>query len=259
MLGPIIEYFCLNRKFLIYNLVLRNLKVRYRKSFFGLFWTLLIPACSAGIYFLVFNYILKVQVPNYLLHILSGLIPWAYFTSSLASLEVVAANHELLGKIPLPPQALVLAESLTHFLNLVLSLPILIIAILLHDLPLSLTLLQYPLLALILGFTVHSTFLILSLGYVYFRDLKYLVPLVLQFGFYLTPIMYDIKMIPEQYRGLLGLNPMGHLFSAFHKIVVAQEWVPLTDWGIILGWSAVLSLLAFALYKKVRYSVVELL
>ena len=253
------DYFCLNRKYLIWNLVVRNLKLRYRRSFLGLFWTILIPAFSAGIYYVIFNHVLKVQVPHYLLVIMCGIIPWTFFAACVSGLEVISSNHELLNKIPLPIQSLVEAEVITHYINLILSFPILIIASLLSGLDFSFALIQYPLLCIALFLNGYSISLIFSLLFVYFRDLRYLSQLLLQFWFYLTPVMYQEKMIPQQFAFLLNLNPLGKIFSSFQIVVVDHAWISSATWASILVWTFGLTTLSLALLHKVRQNIVEIL
>src|SRR5262249_37544767 len=140
----------LHRKFLVYNLVNRNLKIRYRKSFFGMLWTVLIPATQACVFYFVFTQVLKVKTPNYLLMLMSGLVPWTFFIASImGGLECLVGNHSLLNKVQLPVQALVSAETVTTLVNLIFSLPILVVLLVFSDAPVGMGSLQYPVL---LGF-----------------------------------------------------------------------------------------------------------
>lgn len=254
------DYFCLHRKFLISNLISRNLKVKYRKSWLGMFWTILIPAGSALIYYVVFQQILNVKIDNYLLFIISGLIPWTFFASTVVSgMEVIVGNYSLLNKVPLPPQSLVVAESLTHYLNLVLSLPVLILVYFASGLPVDLSVLQYPILLLCLYVIAFPIALILGISFVYFRDLRHLVQLVVQFWFYLTPVMYSVKMIPEKYLIALFLNPVGLLFAGFHMSVVDHTFLDLNQIGTILFWILILNFIAIMMLRKLRYKIIEIL
>lgn len=254
------EYFCLHRKFLLYNLILRNLKVRYRKSFFGMFWTILVPAGSALIYFAIFHFVLKVKMPNYLLYILAGLIPWTFFSTTLTvSLELLVNNFSLLNKVPLPPQALVLAEAATNMLNFLLSLPVLFAVIIITGASFDWTLLQLIPLTVCIFSMAYSFGLLLGLAFVFLRDLRYLTGLIMQFWFYLTPIMYSPDMIPENYRNLARLNPMFELLDGFHLAAVTNQWIGWDSWLRILLWVLALASVSFILLVKTRKKIVELL
>lgn len=239
MVSTIKSYFCLNNLFLVYNLILKNLKVRYRGSLLGLFWTVLIPAFTSLVYFFIFKYILKVTIENYLLFIMTGLIPWTFFSQTLfAGLESLVSNHTLLNKVPIPPQSLVLAETCTYFINLIFSLPVLLFVIAVSTINFNIHMLQYFYFIALLFIMANSMSIILSFLYVYFRDLKFLVSIIIQFWFYLTPIMYAKSMIPENYLKLFYYNPIGIIFLALHDcilntaLVSADYYLAATLWTL---------------------------
>ncbi|MBX3021236.1 MAG: ABC transporter permease [Bdellovibrionales bacterium] len=251
-------HFGLHRKFLVYNLILRNLKVRYRKSLFGMIWTLLIPAGSAVVYYIIFSYVLKVNVEHHLLFIMAGIIPWTFFSSSLISgMESLVGNFSLLNKIPLPIQILPFSEILTHFITLLLSLPIVALVMLISSVPPTWALIQYPLLLAILFTTTYSLGLIFALVFVYFRDLRFIVQLALQFWFYLTPIMYTANMIPENARFALYLNPVGTLFIGLSTSISEGYFMTSREWLVSLGWCTALFLISIFAFRRVRNSIVE--
>ncbi len=256
----IYEFMCLHRKFLVYNLILRNLKIRYRKSFFGMLWTVLIPAGSASIYYLVFEFVLKVKIDNYLLLILGGLIPWTFFSSSLSSsLEVIVANYGLLNKVPLPPNSLTIAEILTHFLNFALSLPIIAITFIFYQKIPTVYLIQFVPLTLLLLIITYSIGLIFGLIYAFFRDFRYLFQLILQFWFYLTPVMYTQSMIPEKFQVFLHLNPVAMIFIGFQKSLVFDKWLTPFEWLSITSWTLFAFFTAKYQFQKHSKRIVEIL
>src|SRR3954453_19323172 len=88
-----IDFFCLGKKFLVYNMVSRNLKIKYRRSVLGVFWTLLSPIAMTVVYYFVFKVILQVRMPHYLVFILSGVLPWTFFSQSLSEgMESIAGS-----------------------------------------------------------------------------------------------------------------------------------------------------------------------
>ena len=92
------EVFCLHRKFLLFNLIKRNLKLKYRQSYLGIFWTVLAPALNAGVYFVVFSFVMRVQLPHYLVFMFSGLLAWVFFSISLAhGMESIVNNYSLIS------------------------------------------------------------------------------------------------------------------------------------------------------------------
>ncbi|MBX2989401.1 MAG: ABC transporter permease [Bdellovibrionaceae bacterium] len=257
---PLTDYFCLRRKFLLQNLISRNLKIRYRKSLLGMMWTVLIPASSAVVYYVIFKFVMKVTVENYLLLILSGLIPWTFFVSALNSgTETIVGNYSLLNKVPLPPQALVLSDIMTHFLNFMLSLPVIAVVMVITETVPGVTLLQYFVLMGLLFLQSYGLGLIFGISYVYFRDMRFVVALILQFWFYLTPVMYASHMVPEDFRFLLWLNPVGVTFEGFHAAAVDHRWLGANEWLIILAWCLGTNFLAYGLLQRQKYRIIELL
>ena len=252
------DAFCLNKKFLVYNLIKRNLKIRYRKSLLGMLWTVLIPAGSAAIFYLVLKNVMRVQREHYFIFILGAQIAWTFFNSSIAiAIESIVGNFSLLNKVPLPPQSLILAETLTLLLNLALSLPVLFVAMALLQVVPHLAFLQYFVLLGLLALLTYSLSLILALLYVYVRDLKHLTALILQFWFYLTPILYTEDMIPEGYRWLVGLNPVGKIFVGLQG-AIAGKFLDPTEWAEVCAWTLVLFISSQVLLRSVRYKVVEI-
>ncbi len=258
MFGWVQKYFCLNNLFLVYNLIVKNLKVRYRGSFVGMFWTVLIPAFTSIVYYLIFKFILKVTIENYLIFIMSGLIPWTFFSQGLASgLESIVSNQGLLNKVPLPPQSLVLSETYTNLLNLVFSLPVLFTIIIVGKIDLSLYMLQYFYFVFLLFLMANSMSLILSFLYVYFRDLKFLVGIILQFWFYLTPIIYAKSMIPANYFNLFYYNPIGIMFISLHDSILEPKPIPIEYYLASTAWTLFFLLFSIFILYKYEHDVVE--
>jgi len=251
------DLLCINKKFLVYNLVMRNLKLRYRKSFFGFFWTILIPAVNALVYYVVFQFVMRVQIPNYLLFILSGLIPWTFFSSAiLSSMESLVANHSILNKVPIPPYAFPFAEILTCLINFLGALPVLVIVALLHPFAIDWTVVLFPIPIVLLALQAYGVGLILAYGNVYFRDLRHVMVILIQIWFYATPIIYAPSMIPERYRFLMYFNPVGHLFESLHGYMMGYPFE--ANWLIVPPlWTLVIIGLGFLSVRRWNALVVE--
>lgn len=241
------DLFCLGKKFLVFNLVSRNLKIKYRRSVFGVFWTLLSPLLMAGVYFGVFSVVMRVRVDNYPLFILAGILPWTFFAQTVSEgLESLVGNWGLLSKIPVPLQVFPYVGTLTNFVTLTLSLPVfLLLAALLGRLP-GAQLVLLPFYGLCLFLITYSACLLAGVAFVYFRDLRHLLGILLQVGFYATPVIYDESMIPQKLRFLLVLNPMATVISGFHDILVRSQWPSAVHMSALIVWSFVgLALCAF--------------
>jgi len=244
----VVDFFCLHRKFLVFNLVQRNLKLKYRQSLLGILWTVLVPAASALVYYTVFLYVMKVSIPNYLLYVISGILPWAFFSTSLSiGMESIVNNQSLLNKIPIPSHVFPFTEVITNFINLILGLPVVIAIFFIYGAPGGWSFLVIPFFLVLLFFQTYGLVLILSVLFVYFRDLRHMMNVIIQMWLYLTPILYKIEMLPDTARKWIWLNPVAYIFDGinsaavfgivnFERIIVSTIWtITILIWGIIVS------------------------
>ena len=253
------DVFCTGKKFLIFNLVSRDLKIKYRRSFLGFFWTILHPLALCGIYYLVFQVFLKITVPNYVIFILSGVIPWTFFsTSIIEGTDTLLGNASLLTKVPVPPQTFPLVACLTNFITFMLAIPIVIGFGLASGISYGVQLIWLPAISLILFAFAHSLSLILSVAYVHLRDLKHAIGLMIQVWFYATPILYRPEMVPKHLQFLIHLNPLGGLFCSFHRVFLG-EWPLASELGTSALWAFALYFLALLVQIKTAKRALEFL
>lgn len=201
------------------GLVSREIRARYKGSFLGFFWSLLNPLLMMAIYSIVFAHVMRVQIPHYSLHLLAGLLPWTWFTTSISnSTGSVVANSNLIKKIYFPNEILPLVSVTTNLVNYLFSVPILLGFMAFQQVPFTSALLMLPLL-LAVQFILSLGFgLILATLNVYFRDVEQLLGVVLMAWFYLTPIIYPLSFVPERFQGLAMLNPMAGLVVSYQRI-----------------------------------------
>ena len=238
-----IDLFCLGRKFLVFNLVSRNLKIKFRRSFLGLFWTLLGPFLSALIYYYVFKVIIKVQTPHYIVYILSGILPWTFFAStSVEGMDGIVGNQSLITKVPIPLQVFAYVGSLTNLVTLLFAFPIILGVAVLDGIPFGPScLLVLPWLVL-LFLQTYGISILLSVAFVYLRDLKHAITFLLQILLYATPIFYDLSMVPAHLRWTLYLNPIGLSVTGIRDAIFGNSFaadslahsVAATAWTLFL-------------------------
>ncbi len=233
-----VDLFCLGKKFLVFNLVTRNLKIKYHRSILGLLWTLLNPLALTFIYYFVFKVILNVKIPHYLPFILSGVLPWAFFSQTLVEgMESIVNNFHIMTKVPVPIQVFPLVGTLTNLITLMLALPILFgVAFFngVHLGPSAILVILYFLALFLMTYGLSSVFAIL---FVYFRDLKHILGIILQLWFYATPVLYQESMIPGKYQWILAWNPVAYFFVDLHTILTHGQWPPLHNTLIFCGWT----------------------
>jgi ABC-type polysaccharide/polyol phosphate export permease len=253
-----IDIFCLNKKFLVYNMVSRNLKIKYRRSVLGVFWTLLSPIAMALTYYFVFKTVLNVQIPFYLAFILSGVLPWSFFAQTVnEGMESIVGNWGLVSKVPIPLQVFPYVGSLTNLTTLITAMPVLLAASLFSGAPVGASLLLVPVYLVCLFFMAYSLSMILALAYVFFRDLRHAMGIFIQLWFYATPVVYSEAMVPEQYRWVIFANPVGTLFAGMHDIFVHGAWPPATYVGATLAWTFALLIATLVIQNAFGQGVVE--
>lgn len=253
------DIFCTGKKFLVFNLVSRDLKIKYRRSFLGFFWTILHPLALSGMFYLVFKVVFKASIPHYVPFILSGVIPWAFFSASVQEgTEVLRANASLLTKVPIPTQVFPIVVCTSNFITFLLSLPVIFAFSLFSGVHFQFSALYLPVLCLTLFICAHSFTLILCVLYVYLRDLKHAIGLLMQLLFYGTPIVYQVDMIPERFRTLLYWNPVGVLFANFHRVFTGAS-ISAGDVTVSVCWALILLVIGIETQRRFSRQAVELL
>lgn len=253
-----IDIFCTGKKFLVYNMVGRNLKVKYRRSVIGIFWTLLSPLSLVGIYYFVFKTIMKIDSPNYLAYLVSGILPWAFFSQTvIEGMESISGNANLISKIPIPLQVFPLVCTATNFVTLIFALPIMVGVALVSGISLGPSLVSLPLFLGAIAVVGYSFALILGLLFVYFQDLRHITALLIQLWFYATPVLYRFEMVPPQYKIFIYANPIGSSIVAIHQILSNGTWPEGRMFVAAIGWALASMGVALGVFKVSSEDVAE--
>ncbi|MEM6450515.1 MAG: ABC transporter permease [Cyanobacteria bacterium P01_D01_bin.105] len=216
---------------LLYQLTIRELKLRYNRSVLGIVWTLIKPLFQLLTFSFIFRAILNIDFPHYASSVFLGLLVWTWFQSSLTdSANVINANASLIRQPGFPSPILPIVVSMVDTVHFVLALPILFIFLLVDGVSLQPIILATPILMLLQSsLTVSISYLLAALN-VTFYDTKYTTGVVLQMMFYATPVFYEANSIPPDYQFWYWLNPMAHLVSAFRALLI-QGVAP--NWGAL--------------------------
>lgn len=221
---------------LIRNLVVRDLKVRYRNSVLGFLWSLVNPLLMMLVFTVVFQVMLPQDIRAFPIFVLCAILPWNWFSASLnEAIPSVVNNAHLINKVYFPREVLPLSVVLANGVNFLLALLVLFAVIFAYGVHLSLGTLLLPAIILIqLMFTLGVAFILATIN-VFYRDTGVIMEVVLLAWFFLTPIFYTVAVLPE-YRTILGLtvpvqrlmyvvNPMASIISAYRDVL----------WGSLQG------------------------
>jgi len=234
-------------------LVARGLKMQYKRSVFGIMWSLLNPLVMLLVFTFLFKLVLNLNIPRYSSFAFSGLLVWNWFQMSLLqSASAITGSRELIRQPGFPAAILPVVTVTTNLVHFLLALPVLALLLLTGEVKLSLMLLELPfLIALQFLLTLSLAYLIATIN-VTFRDMQHLMGVFLTVMFYLTPVFYDASKVPAQYLPLYRLNPMTHLVEAYRAVLIqgaSPDWLSL----MVIGMIAV-SLLVFSYKKFMRVS-----
>ena len=199
---------------LIWALAMKELKIRYKRSVLGFLWALLNPMLLMLVLTVVFSTIMMSQLKHFSIFLLSVLLPWTFFSQSLAyAVDSIVTNGDLIKKVKVAKLVFPVAAVVSNMINLLLSLIplVLIVLVMRHPFYITWVYLPVPLVALTI-FTLGATFFFAAAN-VYYRDVAHILQIVLQVWFYLTPIIYTLDMIPEKYRIFFKLNPLQYSFA----------------------------------------------
>ena len=205
---------------LIWALAQKELRVRYKRSVLGFLWALLNPALMMLVLTLVFGIIMRFSIDHYAVFLLSMLLPWTFFSQSLAySVESIVGNGDLLKKVKIARLVFPIASVISNIVNFLLSLVPLMVLIFLMRFPLHWTwvYLPIPMLALFL-FTLGAAFFFATIN-VFYRDVSHIVQIILSAWFYFSPIIYSLDLVPSKYRWAFRLNPMLYVLNGFRLTI----------------------------------------
>ena len=216
---------------LIENLVMRDLKLRYKSSVLGFLWSLLNPLLLMLVFTVVFTVMLpQASIPKFPAFVLCALLPWNFFsTSILAALGSITGNGHLINKVYFPREVLPIASVLASFANFLLALPVLFVLLLLFKIPITIWVAYLPVIMLVqIVFTVGIA-LLLSAVNVFYRDTGVIMEVIIQAWFFLTPVFYPIDLLPQASTWLgvtvpvrrltYILNPMASIIASYRSVL----------------------------------------
>jgi lipopolysaccharide transport system permease protein len=213
-----------NYRDLIWVLAWIDFKQRYKNSVLGYFWSLLEPLLMLGVLYIVFSNLMRVQVEYYQLFLLQGIIMWSFFTrSTTMSLIAIAGKPQLVKKVYFPRDILVISGCITALLMSIFESIVVLAFLLFFRIPLSLNILYLPIIIFLFFIIALGTALVLAALNVYYRDIQYIWALVLQVGFFATPVIYPLSVFPP-YLKFLSYNPLAQvIFVARDITLYAKE------------------------------------
>jgi lipopolysaccharide transport system permease protein len=240
----------------VWAFTVRFVKVKYKQAFVGIGWAVIQPLAATLILTVLLGRLADVPSDGmpYLLFALAGMTGWTFFSGAAGTaMDSLVDDRELLRKVYFPREALPIGAVAAGMVDLVPALTAFMIAAVLYGEPPGATWIALPLtlLPLVLGaIALGLSFAGLN---VYYRDIRYAMPFVLQLGLFLSPVFYPSNLVDEPWRSVyLIANPVAAGLEGMRAVVGRGEW---PEWETLLpavGWASLLVLIGYALFKRLE-------
>lgn len=249
-----------NYRDILIVLLQKELKVRYNNKLLGYLWSIANPLAAAVVYFVAFQILMRLRVPDYQLILLTGVFPWQWFTNTVgAASNVFVGNASIIKKVNFPRNIVLLSMVSNHMIHFVMSIPVILLFLLFyHRLPSYTWLYGIPLWLAVHFLMVYGISMILASINLFFRDLERLMSIVLNFAFYLTPVLYPLDIVPAHVRHLIFLNPAAPLIAGWRELLLygKVDWL---FWSVSLGYAALFFAIGSMIYKRLSWKFAEVL
>lgn len=230
-MNKLLEGFGLVRyQWLLQELIIRDLKIKYRRSVLGYLWSILNPLMLMGVLTVVFSTMFRFDIPNYPVYLLTGQLLFSFFSEATnMAMTSILNGASLIKKVYLPKYIFPVSRVLSSFTTMLFSLVALVIVMFVTDAEYHITVIMLPIVLFYLLIFSIGMSLVLSVMVVFFRDIQYLYGVLLTALNYLTPIFYPASMLPQWLKELMVLNPMYNFIEMFRKIMLYGQWPTMTE------------------------------
>ena len=214
---------------LLYFFVWRDVKIRYKQTAVGVLWVILQPVLNMLVFYIFFGRLAKLPSDGlpYPIFYFAALIPWTYFSYSLSSTtNVVVENQRLITKVYFPRLILPISAALSGLVDFAIGFVVLAIFTFAYGILPTLAAFWLPVLLLLALFTALGVGLWLSALNALYRDVRYVIPFLIQFWMFASPVAYPSSLVPARWRWLYGLNPMAGVIDGFRWAITGRGQAP---------------------------------
>lgn len=213
---------------LFYILSWRDIKVRYKQTVLGAAWSIIRPVLTTIIFTIVFSKIAKLQNPGtapYILMVYAGMLPWQFFSNALSeSSGSLIGNANLITKVYFPRLIIPASSVITSLVDFFISFLILIVMMIAFSFVPKWQIIFLPIFILMVFILAFGTGLFLTALNVKYRDFRYIIPFIIQFGLYITPVGFSSSIIFEKWRIFYDLNPMVGIIDGFRWCILGETF-----------------------------------
>jgi lipopolysaccharide transport system permease protein len=247
---------------LVWMWILRDIRVRYKQSLLGAAWAVLQPVALMIVFTVVFSIFARVPTDGapYPIFSYTALLPWTLLATSISfGVTSLVNNMNLVTKVYFPREILPLSAIGASFVDFAIASFVYLGLMIFYRVPVHVTLLAVPVLLAVQIVLAAGVILFASAANVFYRDIRFVVPLAVQVWMYATPIIYPLSLVPERFRMVYMLNPMAGLIESYRAVALYGQW---PDWSY-LGIAAVVSMVVFGLgyayFKRVEWQFADVI
>lgn len=243
---------------LLGQMVGREIKARYKQSILGYFWVILNPFFQMLVMSFVFSTIMRIptyassNIP-YMIFLYTALLPWTLFSNAVnGAANSLVGNSALLTKVYFPRIIFPLANLVAKIVDYFFASIVLVVFMLIFHIPVTLNLLWFIPIFLIQQIFTLGLSLFVAATNLFYRDIQYLLGLIMMLWMYLTPVIYPVELIPERYRVVFQLNPMSVLVNAYRQTILAGGMPNLLSLSLAFLVSLVTLYISYLFFKRLE-------
>lgn len=249
-----------NYRELLKTNVKKEIRGKYKGSVLGVLWSFINPLLQVVVYAIVFPYLMGAAIDNYLAYLITGLIPWTFFLTSVSQgTTTIKSNAGIIKKVYFPREILPLSVVLSGLVNFFISCVIILIFCIVMGIGVSWHIILVPLVAFVQSLLILGLTLALSAVNAYIQDIEYIVGFVLNMLFYGTPIVYQLSQFGQVGKlvTLVSLNPMTQIVFAYRDIFLYHQIPNLVNMGLVALLSIIVIIIGYAIFKKLEVGFAE--
>ncbi|MEN3040606.1 MAG: ABC transporter permease [Bacteroidia bacterium] len=246
---------------LLYSLVLRDIKIRYKHTAIGVGWVLLQPLAMMLLFTLFFGRFIKTSTNEmpYAVFALSGAVVWAYFSNAINNAANSLQQYKyIISKVYFPRLILPIVGVSVGAIDFAISLALLMVILLFYGVTLKLTLLALPLVSIAVIFVSFSVGVWLSALNAIYYDIRYILPFLIQLWLFASPVVYPVSVVPEKWQMYYYLNPLVGLLEGFRWCLSGVGAIPNSFW-VSIGIAILLSIGGVTYFRRVESTLADLL
>lgn len=247
-----------NKRSLIWEFAISDLKIRYRNSILGFFWNFLEPLLMLTVLYVVFTNIFETEIEFFPLYLLLGLIIWNMFVrGTQISLNSAQSKSNILTQVYIPLEILPISAALTSFMMLSFEIIVLSIFFAVFQLIPPITIIILPLLIILEFVLVLGISFPLSVLNVRYKDVQFIWGVILQVGFFATPIFYKLDILPEKIQTILMFSPIVQIMNISRDVALYGILPNMIQIIIVISTTSLILIIGYGVFRKMKNMLIE--